>query len=490
MALDLTRLEQLPGAADANLEALTRAVVSRRYGKLGALRERRNQPGVEFYLRVEHRGELGDAGRVWGWSCKWFVLNNKNEFFAKQRTLIEESLAKAIENVDGLTDFVLCLPMRPAKNDEQWINDLGKAAGVTTRLWASENFDEQLAGHDELRSTFFGELVLTPNVLAKVHERSVAPVKARWEPSLHTSNHVEQRIDRALLRPASFEALDEQVRIVATRAAALRDSLGEIDDEVARATAGAVADDLEQFVDALAAIVDAGKSRRPIEALERIVDQRPPATTPRVLRSVVLSLRKRALSAAPAATGIGANIRDILEWLEDAKTNAQAPLTAIVAAAGQGKTHLAAQLTAAVGEPTSGVFIPGGWLRVGGTLDDLARRVPGTRVERFEDLLEALNSAGIRSNSRIPVVIGVRASIVRLAGSATRPVPRRRIQPYVARNAAQLHPVRLRIRRNQPPRRRTGNRGSLLPHLRSYFVRAGDGRRRSERRGVRQHLRY
>ncbi|MES4887313.1 hypothetical protein [Streptomyces sp. NPDC096012] len=66
--MDLTDLARLPGAADQNFEALTRAVVSRRYGALGTMRERRNQPGVEFCLRVDHAGALGDPGRIWGWS--------------------------------------------------------------------------------------------------------------------------------------------------------------------------------------------------------------------------------------------------------------------------------------------------------------------------------------------------------------------------------------------------------------------------------------
>jgi hypothetical protein len=37
--VDLTELARLPGAADQNFEVLTRAIVSRRYGRLGTLRE-------------------------------------------------------------------------------------------------------------------------------------------------------------------------------------------------------------------------------------------------------------------------------------------------------------------------------------------------------------------------------------------------------------------------------------------------------------------
>lgn len=403
--VDLTELERLPGAADKNFEALTRAIVSRRYGGLGTLRERRNQPGVEFYLRVEYSGVLGDLGRVWGWSCKWFILGTDNELTRGQREQIEESLEKAIKYVDGLTDFVLCLPQRPAKKDEEWIDSLGTAKGVSTKLWASENFDAELSGFDELRATFFGELVLTPDTLAKTHERSVAPVKARWVPALHTSNHVERHINRILLRPGSFDSLDARASAIAVRTGALCDALAEIDDDAARAVAQEIAEDLDSFVADLRAIVDAGRQCRPIEVRERVADQQPPATSPHALRSLLLGLRKRRLPAALAVSGLGAEIRDSVRWLENVRADAEAPLIAVVAAAGQGKTHLAAQLTAPAGQPTAGVFIQGGRLRAGGSLDDLARRIPGLKIDRFEDLLEALNSAGIRAGYRIPLVI-------------------------------------------------------------------------------------
>ncbi|WP_432084794.1 NACHT domain-containing protein [Streptomyces sp. bgisy095] len=401
--MDLTDLERLPGAADQNFEALTRAIVSRRYGALGAMRERRNQPGVEFYLHVDHAGALGDPGRVWGWSCKWFSLNSKNELSTGQRNQIEDSLSKAIEHVAGLTDFVLCLPQRPAKSDEEWINGLARQ-NVRVKLWSTENYDAELTGHDELRSTFFGELTLTADVLAQAHKRSVAPVEARWTPRLHTSHHVEYRIDRALLRPASFEWLQQRTDDIAARIQALRAALDGLDTTF-RQGAVDIADDLDRFVDDLREILDAGRSLRPWEVRERLADQQPPATSPRTLRRLVLKLRQRRLPEALLVTGLGGEIRDIVQWLHDTRADTEAPLLAVIAAAGQGKTHLAAQMTSSKGQPTAGVFIQGGNLRVGGTLDDLARRIPGLKVDHFEDLLEALNSAGNRAGCRVPLII-------------------------------------------------------------------------------------
>jgi hypothetical protein len=404
MAVDLTTLANLPGAADQNFEALTRAIVIRRHGALGTLRERRQQPGVEFYLRVEHSGDLGEPGRVWGWSCKWFILGPKHELTPGQRKQIEESVEKAVKYVDGLTDFVLCLPERPAKKDERWIDGLGLAKGISTKLWAAEDFDARMAGLDDLRSTFFGELVLSPTSLAQVHERCVAPIRARWLAPLHTATHVEDRIERILLRPSSFNWLDERIAAIASRTEQLRSALPDIDSD-ARADAETIADDLDRYVSDLRAIAEASRNRRPMEVRERVAGREPPATSPRSLRRLWLDMRKRQLPAALAVAGLSAEIRDVTGWLQDVHADLQAPLTAIIAAAGMGKTHLTAQLTAPEEQPSAGVFIQGGRLRIGENLDDLVRRIPGLKADRFEDLLLALDSTGARAGSRIPLVI-------------------------------------------------------------------------------------
>ncbi|MFK0048630.1 hypothetical protein ACIQU4_31970 [Streptomyces sp. NPDC090741] len=401
--MDLTDLERLPGAADQNFEALTRAVVYRRYGALGRMRERRNQPGVEFYLCVDHVGALGDPGRVWGWSCKWFILNSKNQLTSRQRELIKESLELAVKHVEGLTDFVLCLPQRPAKSDEEWIDGLRQGT-VKVKLWCAENFDAELAGHDELRATFFGDLTLTPTALERSHERSVGPVRLRWMPRLHTSTAAEHHIDRALLRPAAFNWLQERTDDVGTRVEALRDALGSLGSD-SRVDASEVADDLDRFVADLREIVDAGRSLRLGEVRERLASQQPPATSPRVLKRLVAKLRRYQRPEALLVTGLGAEIRDIVQWISTARADADASLLAITGAAGQGKTHLSAQITAPTGRATAGVFVQGGSLKSGGSLDDLARRIPGLKADRVEELLEALNSAGMRAGCRIPLII-------------------------------------------------------------------------------------
>lgn len=403
--MDLTQLEELPGAVDANFESLTRAVVTRRYGRFGTIGGRRQQPGVEFHVRVEYSGELGGPGRVWGWSCKWFPLNSKHELTTSQRNQIEDSFHKAIKHVDGLTDFVLCLPQRPSKKDVEWIDCLGAGGEVSTKLWAEEDFDAQLVGLEELRASYFGELILSPVLLANAHARSVAPVMARWAPELHTWNHVETTLAQALLTPASFGWLHERTTAVAACVKALRDALSSIDADHTGGLIESLADDLDQFCTALRSILDAARRCRPSEVRQLAAAWQPPATSPPKLRAVARELRKRRLHAALAVSGLGAEIRDIAGWLRKVESSLNAPIVAVVGAAGRGKTHLAAQLSAPGEMLSAGVFIQGGRLRAGGSLDDLARQIPGLKIQRFDDLLQALNSAGDRAGIRIPLLV-------------------------------------------------------------------------------------
>lgn len=402
--MDLSPLKALPGAVQRNFEVLTRAIVSRRYGALGALRERRQQPGVEFYVNVERSGDLGESGRVWGWSCKWFELSSAHKFSASQRDQISDALEKAVKDVKGLTDFVLCLPQRPTKQDCDWIYGIGSPHAVTVHLWAEENFEEQLAGCEVLRSTFFGELILTADLLAEAHNRSVAPVQARWVAPVHTANSVEHLLDQALLRPQAFDPVSEQADTLAARIAELTADLAGIQGAIV-ARAGELADDVQRFVADVQAIVEAGRQKRPVEALEQAEQLRPPQTTPRQIYALVRELRRRGEPAALAATSLTAAVRDILDSLDEIQTAASASMVAVIAGAGEGKTHLMAQMTAPARDDGAGVFILGWRLRAGDNLDDLAQRIPGLNVQRFDDLLEAVNSAGARAGTRIPIAI-------------------------------------------------------------------------------------
>jgi hypothetical protein len=90
------RFEQLSGAADRNFEVFVRALVRRRWGAFGQLRDRLNQPGIEFHLQLHSpSGDLGDPPRWWGWQCKYYALTANNGFRADQRREIAAAVGKA-----------------------------------------------------------------------------------------------------------------------------------------------------------------------------------------------------------------------------------------------------------------------------------------------------------------------------------------------------------------------------------------------------------
>ena len=78
---------------------------------------------------------------------------------------------------------------------------------------------------------------------------------------------------------------------------------------------------------------------------------------------------------------------------------------AVIGEAGRGKTHLAAELTAESGDRPSGIYVEAWPLESRGTIDDLPPRLQDPMLRSFERLLEAVESAGMRAGTRIPIVI-------------------------------------------------------------------------------------
>ena len=107
------------------------------------------------------------------------------------------------------------------------------------------------------------------------------------------------------------------------------------------------------------------------------------------------------------ATNTVALMRDGDRLLHDLAPQREKRIMAVLAEAGCGKSELAAQLTAAVGDRPSGVLIHGRDLNASQNLDDLARSVAiaGKPVPDMGALLAAVDSAGQRARRRLPIVI-------------------------------------------------------------------------------------
>ena len=66
-------------------------------------------------------------------------------------------------------------------------------------LWADSEVEEHLSGNAEIfRRVYFGDLVLTPEDLSRLHEESTAKIIARWQPNLHQVIDAERAIQRML----------------------------------------------------------------------------------------------------------------------------------------------------------------------------------------------------------------------------------------------------------------------------------------------------
>ena len=90
--LDWHRFMALPGAATSNFEMLWRILIRRHYGRFGDFRALANQPGVEFHLKLNSSCVLGDAGRWYGWQCKWYTIPSGKSIGSGRRSEIRRAL--------------------------------------------------------------------------------------------------------------------------------------------------------------------------------------------------------------------------------------------------------------------------------------------------------------------------------------------------------------------------------------------------------------
>lgn len=393
----------LPGSAEKNFELLCRGIVRQNFGSFGIFRALANQPGVEFHLKLDNRCDaLGDPGRWWGWQCKWYELAANGRLGATRRTQIEESLRKTEVHLPNLTDWVLWTRRTLTTDDQDWFNSL--SSKMVLHLWTGDEVDNFLSGQASvLRSTYFGELVLTPDILRERHDQAVAPISARWQPEVHHVGDAERELRRMLGESESWDVLRTMASDLRMTAQAVETSppvpspLAPLVTNVV-ATSKQSADSLDRVAEGIRS-GDLDLLRDEVTAHPRVlpVDV---ATAPRKLRA-------GNHRASLYATNTVAGCHDAIRVLGDLGTDFSSRIVAVLAPAGCGKTHLAAQLTLATTARPHGVLLHGRELHATHTLDDLARRVSisAQPVPSMEALLAAVDAAGQRARHRLPVVI-------------------------------------------------------------------------------------
>jgi hypothetical protein len=402
-ALNWDTFAKLPGSIEKNFELLCRGIVRHNFGSYGVLRALANQPGVEFHLKLTQPCvALGGAGRWWGWQCKWYELPASGALGTTRRKQIEDGIQKTETHVAGVTDWVLWTRHPLTKSDQKWFTAL--SCKMTLHLWTSNEIDNFLVGQASiLRDTYFGELVVTPEILRERHEQSVASIRARWQPDVHQVVDAERELRRMLGESGSWDVLR-------TLAADLRSRIHSVEGAPALPTvfvpvATAVAEAARESAVALERVAD-GIRDGDLDLLRDELARRPRALSPDVAaapRRLRSGNHLASLHVTNAVGGCGEALR-LLEGVEDAFASR---LVAVLAPAGSGKTQLAAQLTVGGDGRPHGVLLYGRDLHANQSLDDLARRVSiaARPIPSMEALLGAVDAAGQRARRRLPLVI-------------------------------------------------------------------------------------
>lgn len=392
----------LPGASTTNFEMLCRAIIRRHYGSFGEFVALANQPGVEFHLKLHSSCSLSVVGRWYGWQCRWYELPSGRAIGATRRRKIVEAIATTEAELPDLTDWVLWTRYPLTAGDQAWFRSL--ATHMRLHLWTAAEVEEHLSGSAEiLRGTYFGELILTPDLLEERHKAAVTRIKRRWQPDVHQVMDAERAIRRQLGEVDAWA----QLMALASRVAA--DSTELADNATGLPTD--LADRVSSFIEAARALstsmdeIHIALNSGDYEILRQQIKGR--AVPGHEWDDLLRRLRSGRHLAALAATNLLADMHGVYKVLCALFNALSGYLVAVIADAGYGKTELAAQLTAPSNGRPAGILLHGGDLYAGHTLDDLSRglTIQGRPVPSFESLVAAVDAAGQRTGRRLPIVI-------------------------------------------------------------------------------------
>jgi hypothetical protein len=404
LALDWTTFYSLPGSKNINFENLCRALIRLHFGQFGKFLSLKNQPGVEFHLKLSGNcPALGEPPRWYGWQCKLHERTTAGMLRASSRRDIEDSLRKTEEHLPDLTDWVLWTPYTLSKNDQEWFTLL--QTKLTLHQWGSEEIDTYLSGPGLfLRNTYFGELILTPHELAQRHQEAIQPIRERWLAPVHQTVDSERTIRRMLGDPGSWD----QMIAIGRRLEKAANNIFESHDVSSKKIEKAI----RPFVEACYAFADMLLNFHRILAdgdldnIQQKLRERKTLIDTQV-RSILRQLRARNLSIAIDATNALHDMHIAQKMLNEIEEFIGVELVAVIADAGGGKTQMAAQLTSPHDDRPAGILLHGRALQKRQTLDDLSRHfsINGTPLTSMERLLASLDAAGKRAGCRLPVVI-------------------------------------------------------------------------------------
>lgn len=402
--LDWSAFESLPGDRRDNFEKVCRAVTSNTYARCGRFAARAQQPGVEFHLNIELPAcSLGDPGRWFGWQTKWWDIPGGRAISNNRKADVTDSIAKTEEHVPGITDWVLWTRRPLTASDQTWF--YGLKTNMRLHLWNEAELEAHLIGDARLlREAYFGELILTSDRLADLHERAAAEVGERWMPDVHLPPPAERVLRKMLGEPEAWNDLNDYSNNIERYLQAVPDMSTDLDGSLA-AEVGEIVDSGRELVEALNEIYTQLRDGSPTALIGpgRRTVAKPPTSIPPTLRR----LRSKQHRAALPMTNLIAHMRTASELVENVERHLTTRIAVATGGAGFGKTQLAATLSAGTDSRPSGILLHGGRLAHRQTLDDLATQITiaGRPMSSFDELLAAVDAAAERAGCRLPIVI-------------------------------------------------------------------------------------
>jgi len=397
---------ELPGAADENFERLCRSLVRRHYGRFGRFKQLANQPGVEFHLELTESCDLGAPPRWIGWQCKWFELANGQDLGAARKRKIIEGMEKTRQHVPGVTDWKLWTHHTLTKGDQEWFFALEKDRfpELKLELLTAEDIEDLLVGPGALlRETYFGELVLTPALLAEQHRLAAAPFKRRYQQEVHVVVGAEKKVLKHLGGQGAWDSLIKLSSALKTNSTAIASLTEQLKTEL-KAEVGLLLDRAIGLADLLTNLhINLGRGG--FDSVQQMLA----ANLPQPVRydRLLSKLRGARSEGALFAANLVADVHAASSVLRGLESSIGVRAVAVLAAAGEGKSELAVRMTQPEGDRTGGVLLLGKNLHAGRGLDDLvsAFKISGRPAESFDRLIEAVDAAGQRAGKRIPIVI-------------------------------------------------------------------------------------
>jgi hypothetical protein len=358
---------------------------------------------AKFHLRLHAACALGDPGRWYGWQCRWYAIPSGRALGATRRRKIKEAIATTLREVPGITDWVLWTRHPLTAADQTWFYGLD-AGDMTLTLWTSTEVEEHLSGDGLiLRGTYFGELIVTPDDLAGIHDACVAPIRPRWLPQVHQPVDAERTLRRMLAGADTRENLQRVADGLRVGVAALGGALDGL-EQPTKDHAAQLRDFLSHTADQTAEASTA-LAHGDFEVLRQQADERSAVTA--IHHATLRALRNQRQPVSLSTTNAIADASEASRLLADVEGHLDVGLVAVLANAGCGKTQLAAQLTAATADRPAGVLLHGRDLHARGTLDGIARKITisGYACPGMEALVAAVDAAGQRARRRLPIVI-------------------------------------------------------------------------------------